>query len=110
MTVKTDWLGCVSFSVHLKKNWFFRFSDQFLMIIGGSGKTNDCEKVELVSLDLLNNPVPARLENLGRFPMCTTTFDSAGAMTKSGMHLHSEAKLYSSVHVWSITQLFVFHR
>ena len=55
------------------------------MVIGGTDRDNcGYDKVELISLDPLNHPVPARLQNLGRIPICTHSYDSAGAMTKSG--------------------------
>ena len=75
------------------------FSDQFLMVIGGKDRVYcDSDKVELISLDPLNNPVPPRLQNLGQIPVHTTFFERAGAMTKSGKSddILDEAKLCKS--------------
>ena len=55
------------------------------MVIGGKDVLfDDSDKVELISLDPLNNPVPPRLQNLGRIPIRTTFFESSGAMSNSG--------------------------
>jgi hypothetical protein len=53
--------------------------DQFLIVIGGITENGDISRaVDLVSLDPINHPVPARLQNLARFP--TDVFDSAGGL------------------------------
>jgi hypothetical protein len=55
----------------------------FLLVIGGfdsAGKLTD--ELELISLDPKNNPVPARLKNLNKFP---TRLDlGGGAMLIQG--------------------------
>jgi hypothetical protein len=55
----------------------------FLLVIGGEDSTfSVTDVVELISLDPKNNPVPARLKNLKKFP---TSIDSGGgAMLTQG--------------------------
>jgi hypothetical protein len=55
----------------------------FLLVIGGLDSTgNISDVVELISLDPKNNPVPARLKNLKKFPTIITT--GGGAMLTQG--------------------------
>jgi hypothetical protein len=55
----------------------------FLLVIGGLDSTgNISDVVELISLDPKNNPVPARLKNLHKFP--TKIDNGGGAMLTQG--------------------------
>jgi hypothetical protein len=55
----------------------------FLLVIGGLDSTySETDVVELISLDPKNNPVPARLKNLKKFPIII--FSGGGAMLTQG--------------------------
>jgi hypothetical protein len=53
----------------------------FLLVIGGY-TDNSTDVAELISLDPKNNPVPARLKNLNKFP--TSINSGGGAMLIQG--------------------------
>jgi hypothetical protein len=83
-------------------NVYHFFVDFFLLVIGGALSSGPTDEVELISLDVINNPVPTALQSLRGLPV-KGLFEGRPRMTQVGavtkIHVYGNSVNRHSLHI-----------